>query len=1029
MLERLQKIRTPTLAVVLGALVWWLPISLAETGPTLGIRENTPRNVAFTDATVVVAPGEIVEGATLVVEDGRVAAVGQDVSVPSDIPTIALEGRWIFPGFIDVYTEYGLPETEDSRGRRRREPIDERQRSGAVAWNDAIHAEREWVAEFEPDAKAAEAFLERGVTVVQSAKKDGVFRGRAFVATLAEGSANEVVVTPRGLHLGAFDKGTSEQSYPSSLMGSIALVRQTLYDARWYGEASKSGEGRPEANLALEALAANEGPILFESEDELELLRAGRISKELGVEFIHLGSHGEYRRLGEVAALGQRIVLPLHFPDKPEVGTWEDELGVSLSDLRHWERAPWNPAALAERGVEFAFTGHGLGKKDDFFDPLREVVEHGLEPRVALAALTTVPAEILGLGGELGTLEPGKRASFSIASGDLLSDEDADLFQVWIDGRLAKEFETLDAFDFEGRYALELEGSAYELEIKKRFGKRLGGQLSKGEEKVRLGDVEAEGGRLDFHADLAELGGGGLARFTLVGAAESVTGRALLAEGGRAAFDLERLPGEEGEEDAAEEPDPKALVSRLTHPSAAFGFAEVPEARDVLVRGATIWTSGPGGVLENADLLVRDGEIAAVGQGLEAPSGVEVIDGSGKHVTAGIIDEHSHLAISGGVNEGSLAVSAEVRIGDVVDPDDVGIYRALAGGVTSAQLLHGSSNPIGGQAQVIKMRWGSSAEELKFEGAPPTIKFALGENVKQSNWGDRFTTRYPQTRMGVETLIKDRFLEAREYAAEHAAWEALSEAEREGRTAPRRNLQLEALAEILAGERFTHVHSYVQSEILMLMRLAEELGFTIQTFTHILEGYKVAPEMAEHGAGGSTFSDWWAYKFEVYDAIPYNPCLMHEAGVVTSINSDSAEMIRRLNQEAAKSVTYCGMEEAEALEMVTLYPAQQLKIDDRVGSLEVGKDADFVLWNGHPLSMYSKVEATWVDGAQLFSLERDAELREAAREEKRALVEKALRSRDEKGRWGEGENGWGRSRERKLWHCEDVEDYWHAQAR
>jgi len=396
------------------------------------------------------------------------------------------------------------------------------------------------------------------------------------------------------------------------------------------------------------------------------------------------------------------------------------------------------------------------------------------------------------------------------------------------------------------------------------------------------------------------------------------------------------------------------------------------------------------------------------------------MDATGRHITPGIIDEHSHLAISSGVNEGSHSSTAEVRIGDVVDPDDVGIYRALAGGVTTAQLLHGSANPIGGQAQVIKFRWGLGSEQLKFTEAPPSIKFALGENVKQSNWGDDNTVRYPQTRMGVETFMKDRFLAAREYGKAWKAYDAQPKKVRERTVPPRRDLQLEALLEILESKRFIHSHSYVQSEILMLMRLAEELGFRVQNFTHILEGYKVAPEMAKHGATASSFADWWAYKFEVYDAIPQSPCLMQKHGVVTSINSDSAEMMRRLNQEAGKSVMYCGMDEVAALKMVTINPAIQLKVDGRTGSLKRGKDADFVIWNGHPLSMYSMPEQTWVDGTPYFTLERDAELRSLINVEREALIQKILDSgaKDEDSKKGRND--------RKMWHCDDVEDVWHA---
>ena len=442
-----------------------------------------------------------------------------------------------------------------------------------------------------------------------------------------------------------------------------------------------------------------------------------------------------------------------------------------------------------------------------------------------------------------------------------------------------------------------------------------------------------------------------------------------------------------------------------------------------MIKNATVWTVEDEGILENTDVLVIDGKFSLIGTNLTAPKGVLVIDAGGRHLTPGMVDEHSHIAISQGVNEGSHAITAEVRIGDVVTSDHIGIYRALAGGTTTAQLLHGSANPIGGQAQVIKMRWGSPPEEMKFRAAPPSIKFALGENVKQSNWGSSFRSRYPQSRMGVETIMKDGFIAARENEAAWATYNALGRRQRERTIPPRRDLQLETLTEIMNSERFVHCHSYVQSEILMLMRLAESFGFRIGTFTHILEGYKVASEMAAHGAGGSTFSDWWAYKFEVYDAIPYNTCIMNERGVITSINSDSQDLIRRLNTEAAKSVQYCGMSQEEAIKLATINPAKQLKIDDRIGSIKVGKDADFVIWTDNPLSLYARVDQSWVDGTKHFDRETDARLRTEIAEERRALVQKALKSKKSKKDKG-GKHKKKKHYDEYDWQCEDVFDVW-----
>ncbi len=389
------------------------------------------------------------------------------------------------------------------------------------------------------------------------------------------------------------------------------------------------------------------------------------------------------------------------------------------------------------------------------------------------------------------------------------------------------------------------------------------------------------------------------------------------------------------------------------------------------------------------------------------PKGAVVIDGEGKHVTSGIIDEHSHIAISKGVNEGGQAISAEVSIADVVNPEDINIYRQLSGGVTAAQLLHGSANPIGGQSALIKLKWGHTADEMLIPEAAGFIKFALGENVKQANWGDYNTIRFPQTRMGVEQVYYDAFIRAQKY--EQAQKDFKSGKSNE---APRTDLELEVLSQILNKERFVSCHSYVQSEINMLMHVADSFGFTLNTFTHILEGYKVADKMAAHGAGGSTFSDWWAYKYEVNDAIPYNAALMHEQGVVVAINSDDAEMGRRLNQEAAKAIKYGGMSEEEAWKTVTLNPAKLLHLDDRMGSLKQGKDADIVLWSTHPMSIMAKAEKTIVDGKVLFDQERDQKQRKVNQAEKARIISKMLDSNKK----GEKKRSFFRKKE-GHYHC------------
>ncbi len=432
----------------------------------------------------------------------------------------------------------------------------------------------------------------------------------------------------------------------------------------------------------------------------------------------------------------------------------------------------------------------------------------------------------------------------------------------------------------------------------------------------------------------------------------------------------------------------KTILSPDVYPAGALGRNGLPEQPEYVVfQNTTLWTCGPEGLLKNADLIVHRGVIQKIGTNLAVPAGAQVIDASKLQISPGLIDCHSHMATDSGINESTQAVTAEVRIADFVDASDITIYRQLAGGLTSANILHGSANPIGGQNQVIKLRWGGVYDDLKFVDAPAGIKFALGENVKQSNVQGGAQTRYPQSRMGVEQLFRDRFNSAIQYDANWKKWNK----DRSG-LPPRRDLELDAIAEILRGERWIHCHSYRQDEILGLLRVLDDYKIKIGSLQHILEGYKVADAIAKHGGTASSFSDWWNYKFEVLDAIPFNGAIMHKQGIVVSFNSDDAELGRHMNHEAAKAIKYGGVEPMEALKFVTLNPAKQLRIDSKVGSLEVGKDADLSLWNGSPLSTLARCEQTWIDGRKYFDRGADAEARKRDFTLHRALVQKILDS-------------------------------------
>lgn len=994
--------------------------SADQTTPVRGLHDNSPTLVAFQNATIITEPGTRLENASLIIENGKVRAVNRNNSAPSGARVIDAAGYTIYPGFIDPYSNYGVPQAGQAERYRRDRPAQyNNKREGGNASNDAIHAQVNWVDHLSNQPDNAKKYIEQGFTSVQSARMDGIFRGRATTVSLADDIPNNLVYKPHANHFASFNKGSSEQQYPASLMGSIALIRQTLSDARWYNEAQgrtlMSG-GVLEYNAALAGLhnLAEQG-VIFETTEEHDVLRAHQVFAEFDIPVTMVGSGYEYARLDDMRDTGSRFILPLNFPAAPEVNAQYAELDVDLSHLRHWERAPGNAAMLAQAGIDFAFTLHGLDDTSDFLENVRKAIDHGLEPDTALAALTTQPARIAGVADQAGRLSSGYAADLIISRGDIFTD--GEIVSVWTQGK-EHQLKPMHPTQFSGEYTLSIAGQEYQLTLNQ--GARTTGTLSLGDEQVDIAHVEAEAHQLRFVADMKGLQQTGLYRFTLQTHSRDQLVGSYTDQRGASHRVIAQRDGEvESQTAEARQAGNPEYISQLTFPNVGLGLIESAQQQNLIITNATIWTSADAGVLENADMIVSNGRIQQIGQGLSAPRGYSEVDGTGMHITPGIVDEHSHIAIARGVNEGTEAVTSEVRIGDVVNPDDVHIYRSLAGGTTVAHLLHGSANPIGGLGQTIKLRWGQNAEGLKFTETPPTIKMALGENVKQSNWGIT-NNRYPQTRMGVDTLIHDFFRTAREYQQAQSDYENLSRRERNRTAPPRRDYRLDALVEILNTERHIHAHSYVASEVLALMETAEELGFNIHTFTHILEGYKVAREMAEHGARASTFADWWAFKIEAYDAIPYNTCAMMEQGVLTSINSDSNDLQRRMNIEAAKSVRYCGMEEEEALKMITLYPAMQLEIDSYVGSLEAGKHADFVVWNNHPLSSYAQVQQTWIEGTKYFDREADLERRDAIEAERQQLVQKVLAAGSSARRGAQN----GYREQQPSWHCDTDHDIW-----
>ncbi len=1152
----MHRLRHVTLALA-GLLAAASTVSLAQSPqqPNVnGMRPTQLRAHAIVGATVVTAPGKIIENATIVIRDGIIEAVGVDIDIPADARRWPGESMTVYPGLIDAAVLVSVKPKNDDVGSH---------------WNGRVHPELNMMDYPLLPASKREQYRSSGFTVAAVYPSDGIFRGTGSITALGSDDDDTSMYQQRAAMMMGFDYGGGWNSatYPGSHMGSIALIRQTFLDAQWHAACQRVYADNPQGNEppapadALDALGSvldGSQSVLFEVGDELKAQRAARLAEEFNIDIMLLGSGTEFRRLQETIDLALPMIIPIEFPGRPSVSTLHEAQGTSLRELATWEQAPTNPRRLINAGATVALTTHKLKSPSKFHSALRSVIKHGLTEQQALASVTTVPAELLGLDHVIGTIAPGKLANLVVVEGSLFDDK-SKIRDTWVNGQRyeiskddeislvgsgtlatslgheldaridttkslftielpAEEAEGDDEPDAEAddaaadeakkkpkptkikakkviaqrdQVSCVIDGKAFDAEGYVQLSGVIDGdeftgsgrlpdrtpfffrmqvaeednadgddekQLASADEQgvaasavagdwsvefrgdqlpeavnivmtmesnddaavdvsitmmgehmeLGTGTFDAQTGELVVDTDTSPIGAMQL-NATIDG--DSITGNATSMQG-LATFSGSRVrtTGDGVDEDDADHfempPD------QLAVPLGAYGLTVVPQPEDVLIRGATIWTSGPEGVIEEGDLFINDGKVEYVGptvswafegdgrilevgaspkpgQALRAdevrsPNAPRIINAHGMHITPGLIDCHSHTGIDGGVNEWTQVNTAEVRIGDVVDPDDINWYRQLAGGLTACNQLHGSANPIGGQNSVVKLKWGGTADDYRINDAIPGIKFALGENVKRSQ------SRYPNTRMGVETVIRDAFTAAREYEHRWQRYLDLSSEKRKRTMPPARDLELDALVEILNGERLVHCHSYRQDEILMLIHVADEFGFTIGTFQHVLEGYKVAEAIAEHGAGASSFSDWWAYKVEVMDAIPYNGALMTDVGVNVSFNSDSSELARRMNGEAAKAVRYGGMEPHEALKFVTINPAKQLRIDHRTGSLEQGKDADFVIWSGDPLSTYSVCQQTWIEGACYYDQQHNLELQHVADAEHQRLIQKVL---------------------------------------
>lgn len=1014
------------LCMLLPAVTW------AQTPiPTNGTPPSAASCYALKNATIIVSPDKTIEKGTLIVRNGKIADVGILVLTPPDAITIDCTGKVIVPGFIELYSTLGIPDVQHKPWSP--SPQLESEKNGPYYWNESIHPETDAAEMYRIDETAINELHKMGFGLAVVHQANGIARGTGVLVGLGKSQLKDNLLKTKAAGYFSFEKGSSRQSYPSSQMGSIALLRQAFYDAEWH---SKYGT---EPNYSLDALHEQRSlPSVFYTNDKYELFRAAAIGKEFDRTFSIIGTGHEYTIPYGWDTFPHKLIVPINFPDAYEVKDPYVARQIPVSVLRHWEQAPSNPAILAKKKAVFSITSLGHKQAADFWKHLHKALSRGWTVQEALRALTVTPAEILGISDQFGTLEAGKNACFSVFDANPFI-YDAQLLETWSGKERMVKQETADG-DIRGTYSMNLDGMKYWLDIK--------GTIQKPEAKIRLprtvrdsltGISKADTLTADasflyadndvmLHFLLKEKQT--VKQYSLRGI---VNTRVWIFEGDGTDPEGRWIKWSAIRNKSADEKDPPkpawtpdtASIFHTTYPgNAAFGKDSIPRQHTIVIENATVWTNEAEGIIQNATVIVENGKIKAVHSGTGTytiPNGARKIDAKGKHLTSGIIDEHSHIAISKGVNEGGQAISAEVRIGDVIDPDDINIYRQLSGGVTAAQLLHGSANPVGGQSALIKLKWGHLPADFLIPNAPKFVKFALGENVKQSNWGDFNTIRFPQTRMGVEQVYIDGFARALAYHKAREQFAGLSNKQREKTKAvpPARDLELDALYEIVKGERRITCHSYVQSEINMLMHVADSFGFNVNTFTHILEGYKVADKMLKHGAGASTFADWWAYKFEVKDAIPYNAALMHNMGITVAINSDDAEMGRRLNQEAAKTVKYGGVAEAEAWKMVTLNPAKLLHLDDRMGSVRAGKDADLVLWTTNPLSIEAKVLYTIIDGEILYDNDADFRKQAALEAERTRIIAQMLDSNKK----GEPAKPFVKKR-RGQYHCNTLgEDY------
>ena len=959
-----------------------------DDAPVVGVSDKRVEVYGLKNARVVVDYQTTLEKTDILISNGRIEAIGTNLVFPKGTIIYDLTGKTVYPSFVDAYAgNFGIktqaPTTEVNPYAALFNPAQTGRGSTQVAtpeariadyWNDGINASFDISSEFIPDSKVAGEYRQAGFGAVVAYKTDGIARGTSALVTTGDGKANNVILKNKASANYSISRGRSADIYPASQFGIIALLRQINYDAQWYKQLS-AGYFHDDG---LEAYTSNLTlPQIFEVTNKLEIMRADKIGKEFGINYIIKGSGDEYQALNDIKKAGNKLIIPINFPEAPDVKDPYDAALVTYTTLKHYELAPSNLSKVSVAGLTFAITSSDLKLRSAFLTNLRKAVSYGLSETEALKALTYTPASLIGATDLVGAVKKNMVANLLITSGNIFGD-DCVIYENWVQG-IPYRLIDLRIRDIRGTYSLKVDTAEYKL--------ILSGTFDKPTIKLTLDSTEVKGATFTLDKDIVSISfDRSRQKLRLSGyvIGKNIEGRGQFDNGKWVAWEATYSNSTTVPDTSQKRSTPLPELGKVIYPFTAYGWAELPKQEDVLFKNATVWTSEKEGKLLNTDVLVQKGKISKIGKNLTPPEGVRIIDATGMHLTPGIIDEHSHIAMDGS-NEMGQAITSEVRVGDIIDSEDQSIYRQLAGGVTMTHILHGSANPIGGQSILIKQRWGHNAEELKVENQVGFLKHALGENVK------RLTSRYPNTRMGTEQIIRDAYQRAVDYNNQWKAWNTIKPADRAGKIPPRRDLELDAIVDVLEKRSFIECHTYVQSEGTMIMNLAKDFGVKVNSLIHFNEAYKIADQIVEHGAAASVFSDWWDYKYEVYEGISYNAAMLMKQGVLTCIHSDDAEMGRRLNQEAAKTMKYGGINETDALKLVTINPAIMLHLGERTGSIKVGKDADLVLWTDYPLSVYARASKTMVDGTFYFDEDQDAKMKQQIDSERNRIIANILK--------------------------------------